>query len=99
MNSYTVQETTCSQQKNALLAIFLIFQDGLLWTFDTEKCVESNFQQLIELALGLSTHKKKLFKKNWKSWGRVLKSRVFKVTSSVVSQQTKLDFTNILYSF
>ena len=53
-------------KKNALFGYFLIFQDGLLWTFGTKKCVESNSQQLLDSILGLSTHKKKVIQENLK---------------------------------
>ena len=54
-------------KKNALFGYFLIFQDGLLLTFGTEKCVESNFEQLLDSTLGLLTHtSKKIIQENLK---------------------------------
>ena len=77
-----------------------LFEDGLLWTFDTEKYVESNFQKLLDSTLGLSTQTKKNYSRKTQnlevgSWSRESSRWLL----WVILQQTTLDITNILYSF
>ena len=75
-----------------------MFEDGLLWTFDTEKYVESNFQKLLESKLGLSTHKKKIIQDSKsKSWSKVL--RLQNDAKLYIPLMKTLEITNTLYSF